>query len=271
MMFFQKLLALLTAALISAFIGLALLTVDLSAPFQGLGISSAGHSSQIMDKGLARQEIEASILATPDYAKYFARLREAFTPDYESVLNDFASLRAETGEKQSVDYYLSETVRRMRQKHGVLAAAAENGPLADVFTSQLNVLRALAIADKKMCVAFLYGVTNADFQSFAASRRELVSEMALAGLEAMLNGRTKNILRDKPSDTDFRVLEVALGDHGLSKAEIDALLDGKIPDPPIEDARMCAAGQTYLDVLATLPEVARMRIYALAVQLMASS
>lgn len=64
---------------------------------------------------------------------------------------------------------------------------------------------------------------------------------------------------------------MALGDHGLSKAEIDALLDGKIPDPPIEDARMCAAGQTYLDVLATLPEVARMRIYALAVQLMANS
>jgi hypothetical protein len=34
---------------------------------------------------------------------------------------------------------------------------------------------------------------------------------------------------------------------------------------------MCAAGQTYLEVLATLPEVARMRIYALAVQLMANS
>ena len=95
--------------------------------------------------------------------------------------------------------------------------------------------------------------------------------MALAGLEAMLNGKSKNIIREKPSDTDFRVLEVALGDHGLSRSEIDALLDGKTPDPPIEDPRMCAAGQTYLEVLATLPEVARMRIYALAVQLMANS
>jgi hypothetical protein len=34
---------------------------------------------------------------------------------------------------------------------------------------------------------------------------------------------------------------------------------------------MCAAGQTYLEVLRTLPEAARMRIYALSVQLMAKS
>ena len=141
-MLFQKSLALLTAPLISVFIGLALLTVDLSTPFQGLGISSTGLALHVTDKGLARQEIEASILATPDYAKYFARLREAFTSDYEGVLNDFAALRAETGEKQSVDYYLSETVRRMRQKHGALAATAENGPLAEVFTSQLKIGRA---------------------------------------------------------------------------------------------------------------------------------
>ena len=29
-------------------------------------------------------------------------------------------------------------------------------------------------------------------------------------------------------------------------AEIGALLDGKTPDPPISDDRMCAAGKIYL-------------------------
>jgi hypothetical protein len=66
-------------------------------------------------------------------------------------------------------------------------------------------------------------------------------------------------------------LENALTKRGLSKVEIDALLDGKTPDPPLEDARMCAAGQTYLDVLSGLPEPARLRIYGLAVELMARS
>jgi hypothetical protein len=270
-MFFQKLLALITALLACLFIGLVMLSPVVSqAPIRTL-ISVPIADNHVMDAGAARQEIEATILATPEYAKYFARLRETFTADYDAVLKNFAYQKAMHGGKESVDYYLSETVRQMRQKHGALAATAENALLSRVFTSQLNVLHALAMADKKMCVAFLYGVTNADFQTFAASRRELVSEMALAGLEAMLNGKSKNIIREKPSDTDFRVLEVALGDHGLSRGEIDALLDGKTPDPPIEDPRMCAAGQTYLEVLATLPEVARMRIYALAVQLMANS
>jgi hypothetical protein len=34
---------------------------------------------------------------------------------------------------------------------------------------------------------------------------------------------------------------------------------------------MCAAGQTYLEVLRTLPEASRIRIYGLALELMAKS
>ena len=44
-----------------------------------------------------------------------------------------------------------------------------------------------------------------------------------------------------------------------------------MPDPPLEDARSCALGQTYLEVLPTLPEAARARIYGLALELMAKS
>ena len=48
-----------------------------------------------------------------------------------------------------------------------------------------------------------------------------------------------------------------------------AILDGKTPDPPIADDRMCTVGQIYLKTLATLPEPERLRIYGLAVELMA--
>ena len=53
--------------------------------------------------------------------------------------------------------------------------------------------------------------------------------------------------------------------------KFDALLDGKTPDPPIPDDRMCAAGKTYLETLRQMPEDVRGRIEALAVDLMARS
>ena len=53
--------------------------------------------------------------------------------------------------------------------------------------------------------------------------------------------------------------------------EIDALLDGRTPEPPIAEATMCTAGQTYLSTLAELPPDVRSRRYGLAVDLMAKS
>jgi hypothetical protein len=224
-----------------------------------------------IDKGTARQMVETAIAQTPDYARYFARLRETFTQDYEAALNEFAARLAETKTEQGADYYMSETVRRLRQSRGALAAKAEPDAMARVFARQLEVLQAVAREDKKMCVAFLYGATNLDFQRFAAGQRPLVAGMATASLEAMVSGQTKNISRAQPNEADFNALETALQARGLGKAEIDALLDGKMPDPPLEDAKMCAAGQTYLEVLRTLPEASRTRIYGLALELMARS
>ncbi len=38
--------------------------------------------------------------------------------------------------------------------------------------------------------------------------------------------------------------------QGVNDAEVAAILDGKQPNPPIPDARMCAVGQIYLKTLA---------------------
>lgn len=265
-MFLEKLLTLTAGLFFSLWLGVGLVqTYTLQrSPFGAAGLRG-------LDKGAARQEIETLIAATPDYARYFARLRETFTSDYEQTLDDFATRYAKTRQKQSVDYYLAETLRRMRQSRGALAAKADKEPLTQLFITQLEVLRALGQEDKKTCVAFLYGATDLDFQNFAQTRRMLVSDMALAALEAMVSGQQRQIEREQPTSTDFRVLEVALADHGLGRQEIDALVDGKMTDPPLDDARMCAAGQTYLEVLRTLPEAARLRIFALSVQLMAKS
>ena len=71
-----------------------------------------------------------------------------------------------------------------------------------------------------------------------------------------------------PTDADFALLERMLTERGLGAAEIEALLDGRHPDPPIADDRLCDAGLVYYDVLKQLPEDARLRIYALSVELM---
>jgi hypothetical protein len=269
----EKILALATGALVAVFVGVGLLVLALNPASRAgdFGLAALTGAGAPVDKGAARQQIEALIAATPDYARYFARLRETLTADYEAAIDDFAARLAETKEEQSVDYYLSETVRRLRLSRGALAAKAEPDPIARVFEKQLEVLQAVAQEDKRMCVAFLYGANNLDFQKFAASRRGIVSDMALAGLEAIVSGQTKKIEREAPSEAEFRVLEKALADRGLGKVEIDALLDGKAPDPPLEDARMCAAGQTYFEALKALPEPARTKVYGLALELMARS
>ncbi len=219
----------------------------------------------------ARKKIEAALAAAPEYARFFSRLRDAFPSDYEATMDGFAARFGAAGKLENVDFYLSEAVRNLRQKRGVGAAKAETAPLGRVFDMQLEVLKAVAKEDKRLCVAFLYGATDADFQRFAGRRRGLVANMALAGLEAMANGEEKKIERPAPSEADFKVLETALANKGLGKVEIDALLDGKTPEPPLDDAVMCAAGQTYLETMRTLPEPVRLRIYGLAVELMARS
>ncbi|MCX7900323.1 MAG: hypothetical protein N2444_09625 [Methylocystis sp.] len=223
------------------------------------------------DRGAARLAVERQIAATQEYAPYFARLRETFAADYEATLDSFATELAQTQQKRSVDYFLSEAVRRLRQSRGLSAAKAGSQPMALIFDTQLDVLRATAQEDARMCVAFLYGATTADFERFAQKRRALLAAVALASLDAIASGQAKPVDHEAPTESDFKLLEDALAGRGLAKGEIDALLDGKMPTPPLEDARMCAAGQTYFEVLKTLPEPVRSKVYGLALELMARS
>jgi hypothetical protein len=272
-MLIERILALAAAAVVAVALGVGL-TMMAFAPPRPNGAPALAPAEAVtapLDEVNARQTVEMILAETPEVARYFTRLRETFTGDYESALSEFATRLSQTRQAQSVDYYLSEAVRRLRQARGELAAKAEPEAMARVFARQLDVLQAVARDDKKMCVAFLYGANNLDFQRFSAAQRPLVAEMAVASLDAMANGRDKKLARGQPTDADFKALETALAARGLGKPEIDALLDGKSPDPPLEDAKMCAAGQAYLEVLKTLPEAARARIYGLALELMAKS
>lgn len=219
----------------------------------------------------ARGTIEAQIAHLPEYQRFFDRLRLALPSEYEATLDSFADRLVASGKEQSGDVYLSDAVRELRQNRGALAAKADAGPLGHIFDVQLAMLNALSNTDQRLCVDFLYGGASEAFYQFSAHNRQLASDMAVAGLDAIVDGQAKKNQRQAPSDADFRMLESAMTGSGLSQPEIEALLDGKAPDPPLDDARLCKAGRVYLEMLKTLPEPVRLRIYALAVELMARS
>jgi hypothetical protein len=220
---------------------------------------------------LARQSIERELAQEPDYAVFFARLKSALPDEYETIIDSFAKKALDGKDLHDVDALLSQAVRDLRVSNGILAAKADGPALAHIFDVQLEMMQALAATDPKLCVDFLYGGASQGFFAFSASHRPLVADMAIAGLDAIVSGRANDLDRDPPSDADFNQLSGAMKAQGVSDAEIGAILDGKMPTPPIPDARMCAVGQIYLKTLASLPEQARLRIYALAVSLMARS
>jgi hypothetical protein len=285
-MYLQRLLVLLTAVVVCVALGVGLIVLAVTPPqtppepqttaappvaeAPATPDAAADTPAPPMEEMGARNRVAAAMASAEEYQKFFARLRDAFPNDYDSALDFFAARVAE-GQNDGVDYYVSESARRLRQARGVLAAKAEGPALERVFTVQLEVLKAIAKTDKKLCVAFLYGATNQDFQTFAAGRRTLIGEMALAGVEAIASGTSAKIDRAQPTDADFKLLETSLTAKKLGKTEIEALLDGKTPNPPLDDARMCAAGQIYFETLRAIPEAARLRIYGLAVELMARS
>lgn len=277
-MFLEKLLALATGVIVAICLGVGLTMMALgpgrkaAEPAPEVPVAQAVSAPEPVDPRLtARARVEQAIAAAEEYRTFFQRLRQAFPTDYAAAIDAFADERPREGAPTSVDFYLAESVRRLRQTRGVLAAKAEPVALSRIFDLQLDVLRAISAEDKKLCAAFLYGGVDQDFQGFAARRRALVAEMAVVGLEAIVSGQARRLERSAPSEEDFRALEKALAARGLRKSEIDSLLDGKTPDPPFDDAKTCALGQTYLEALRALPEPARQRIYGLAVELMARS
>lgn len=280
-MLLERLLALVTGAIVALCLGLGLVMMALGPGKRPGERNEAGLAEPVAPEraaggepalDAARAQIARTIEAASDYRPFFDRLRLAFPADYDAAVDIFAKDRlAGGGPEASADFYLSETVRRLRQARGVLAAKAEPVALARVFDLQLDVLRALSGEDKRLCAIFLYGGVDQDFHRFAARRRALIAEMASVVLEAIVSGKERGVAREAPSEDDFRALEAALAAGGLRKEEIDSLLDGKTPDPPFDDQQTCAIGQTYLETLRALPEPARLRIYGLAVELMARS
>lgn len=218
----------------------------------------------------ARKDVEDTIASAPEIARFFDRLRLALPTDYETAISALAARRS-AGSADSADYDLSQAVKTLRQARGALAAKADSAALSRVFESQLAVLKALSAVDSRLCVDFLYGGASEGFLKFSAGNRTLIADLAIAGLDAMLDGKEKNIARTTPTESDFQMFETSLRQNGVGTTEIAALLDGKTPDPPISDDRMCAAGKTYLETLLQMPEDVRGRIQALAVDLMARS
>lgn len=218
----------------------------------------------------ARGSVERSIADAPDYTRFFDRLRLVFPSDYESIMDSLAVTNAQKKDINA-DVVMSDAVAALRRAHGSLAARATEDALAQIFAVQLKELRELGQRDPHLCVAFLYGANGIGFLAFASDHRALVADAAIAGLDAMNSGQMDHVRREAPSDKDFQTLDRALVEKGLSRPEIEALLDGKTADPPIADDKMCTAGKAYLETLATLPPEARGRLYGLAVDLMAKS
>ena len=218
----------------------------------------------------ARAAIARKIAETPEITRFFDRLKLTLPGDFDTTLDALARKQTD-GQPDRPDLWLSDGVKALRQARGALAAKADGTQLGRMFDLQLTVLKALAARDPRLCVDFLYGGASEAFYTFSSSNRPMVTDMAIAGLDAILDGQAKRIERGAPTDADFQMLEKALAAKGLTQPEIESLLDGKTADPPIDDARMCKAGQTYLEVLKSMPDAVRLRIYALAVELMARS
>ncbi len=260
------------AAVIAIALGISFL-FEANVPNEANAPSSAVASLASDEPLLAtRQKIEAQIDSeAPDYARFFDRLKTVLPTEYDAVLDQFAKQSLAGTDISNVDSLVSEAVRDVRLSNGVLAAKADGPALARIFDMQLKMMQALAAKDPRLCVDFLYGGASQAFFQFSAQNRRLVSDMAIAGVDAIGSGRANQIERPPPSDADFSELETAMKAQGLNPPEIAAILDGKTPDPPIADERMCTVGQIYLKTLATLPEPERLRIYGLAVELMARS
>jgi len=218
---------------------------------------------------LARATVDAQIKSAGEYARFFQTVREQFPADYERMLEGFAERARTEAQAQSPDVYLAEALRALRQSHGVLAAKASIGMIERVFEHQARIVNTLAQANPQLCADFLYGNAAQGFFQFSAKNRGLIAATAEAGLEAIMEGRSLGIERAPPGDQDFAMLEAELEKKGLGKPEIEALLDGRTPEPALSDAAMCKAGVIYYETLRDLPREARLRIYALTIRMLA--
>ena len=237
-------LALLTlAALVAMFLGWTYLHEPASEPDAA---PTRERRTSPQEVAAMRRAIERNVAGAADYAGFFDRLKAAFPAEYEAFLTRAAERDAASGKSSSVDALMIEAARALRQSRGILAAKADGPTLDRYFEAKRAMLDGLAAKDQALCVDFLYGGGNGDFASFSRDHRGLLAAMANAGLDAINDGQASRVERDAPNEEDFRTLENALRAQGVSNAAIGALLDGKAPNPPLEDGEMCQAGQIFL-------------------------
>lgn len=210
-----------------------------------------------------------TLKGAPEYAGFFDRMKAAFPSEYEAFLETAARRSAVSGDIGSVDLHLAEAVRALRLSRGESAAKAGKPALERIFDLQLAMLKALAVKDPRLCAGYLSGGESPGYFEFAAENRRLVAEVAIAGIDAIIDGEAKQVHREVPTAEEFDGLERLLRAKGLGSPEIGALLDGTVSNPPVDDEKMCSAGQIYLETLASMPDEVRLRIYGLAAGLMA--
>ncbi len=215
--------------------------------------------------------IQEELATVPEFADFFDRFKSAFPSAHKRILDGFVDAALKGSRIESADLYLAQALRGLRASHGILAANASAPALERVFQLQAATLNSLAKQDPKLCADFLFGAASRGFFKFSAANRKLVANMANAGLAAIIDGKQNRIERQTPAPAEFGQLEAALKNRKLQKPEIEMLLDAKMPEPALADATVCKAGQSYFEALAQLPEDLRMKIYALAVKLLARS
>jgi hypothetical protein len=219
----------------------------------------------------AVQQAQAMLQQAPDLSRAFDLMKAQFPAAAERGLGEAAARLASADAKPSADDIFAAAMRGLRQSAGVLAAKASPEALGAIFDAQATTLADLAQVDPRVCADFLYGGTSPEYTDFAAAHRALVAQAAVADINAMAEGRKLQVKRGAPSAEDFKQVDSGLAARGLSPDEIAALLDGKSPDPPLSDARICENARTYLDVLRGLPADVRDRIYGMTAELLARS
>lgn len=219
----------------------------------------------------ARQRVEAALADAGGYEVFLAAIKDAFPALHENAIAALAARTQENGRMESADFYVAGILRNLRQSHGVLAAQASDAALERIFALHANVLNSLAKSDPRLCADFLYGKASDGFFKFASANRDLVAAMAQANFDAILDGRRENVKREAPRNEDISELEALLARKGLGQQEIEALLDGRTPEPPLPDKTMCHAGSVYFETLRDLPADVRMKIYATVARLLARS
>lgn len=212
--------------------------------------------------------LEARLAEAADYAAFLKSLRENFASDYQEAIAAGLEQNLDSAD-EAADRFVALAVQTLRQNRGLLGAKAGGEALDRLFAAHRAMLKALADNDPGLCVDFLNGAPAEKFAAFSAGHRALTANEALAGLQAIADGAARKIDREAPETRDFDELEAKMRAAGMDSAGVALLLDGKLADPPLPDAQQCQNGMVYLDALQAMPDLTRLRFYALALEVMA--